>query len=315
MTKAGSGTTKRSSRRTRQTVVCFGEVLWDCLPKGLFLGGAPINVAYHLAKQGFDVLPLTAVGRDFLGDEARRRIEGWGLNVASMAIDALHPTGTVIAALDAAGVATYQITQHVAWDHIKVGASLQNLSPAPAAIVFGTLALRGKPNQRALDQLLTAHPDALRVVDLNFRAPFDTSAVMKFALKRAQLVKLNDDELGRLTRHGINSQPALTRSVEQFATEHRLPRVCVTAGERGAGIWWDGNWFWEKARPVKVRDTVGAGDAFLGGLLGALLVRNEPAPRALMQACRLGEFVAGQDGATPEYHLDAQHRPVAGNVT
>src|SRR5687768_13404300 len=96
------------------TVVCFGEVLWDCLPKGLFLGGAPINASYHLAKQGLNVMPVTAVGRDFLGDEAIRRIADWGVDERFIARDAVHATGTVSATLDAAGVATYQIRRDVA---------------------------------------------------------------------------------------------------------------------------------------------------------------------------------------------------------
>src|SRR5882672_1979392 len=126
MTKAGSSTTRATQQgeATPLTVVCFGEVLWDCLPKGLFLGGAPINAAYHLAKQGFRVLPVSAVGRDFLGEEALRRIASWGLEVRYITRHLRRPTGTVRAALDQAGIATYQITRDVAWDHIAVSGRL-----------------------------------------------------------------------------------------------------------------------------------------------------------------------------------------------
>lgn len=293
------------------TVACFGEVLWDCLPKGLFLGGAPINAAYHLAKQNLHVVPVTAVGRDFLGEEALRRIESWGLDVGSVARDPKRATGTVRAALDASGIATYQITRDVAWDHIAVSTRLQRLKPEPQAIVHGTLALRGPSNRAALQVLLNAWPNALRVVDLNFREPFDTAAVIAFALKHAQLVKLNDAELRKLTGTRGQSPAALERGAKRLAATYNIARICVTAGENGAGLWWEGEWFWEDARPVKVRDTVGAGDAFLSGLLGALLARDASPQKALAQACRLGEFVASQDGATPVYQLGGDARPVA----
>ena len=299
----------RRSRRGAKTAVCFGEVLWDCLPKGLFLGGAPMNVAYHLAHQGFHVRPVTSVGRDFLGDEAVRRITGWGLDPRTISRDAKRATGTVRAALDRSGSATYHITRDVAWDQIKVPPGISRVKPAPAVLVYGTLALREKPNRRALAFLARAWPRTLRVVDLNFRAPFDTAEVTAFALAHAQLVKLNDSELTKLTGAKSRSPVELGRTVRQFALKHAMKYVCVTAGARGAGLWWGGEWYWENARPVTVRDTVGAGDAFLSALLGSLVMREESPERALAQACRLGEFVAAQDGATPAYRLNKHHRP------
>lgn len=309
---ASSSTSRRAALRKAvrsQTVVCFGETLWDCLPRGIFLGGAPMNAAYHLAQQRLRVFPVTAVGRDFLGDEALRRIGAWGLDTRFVARLGSRPTGAVYADLDAAGVAKYRIARRVAWDRIAVPASLRKLSPAPAAIVYGTLALRERSNRRALASLLTAWPGALRVVDLNFRAPFDTADVTRFALAQAQLVKLNDEELVRLTGVRGRGTAALVRGATMFAARHRVPCVCVTAGARGAGLWWHGEWLWEDAQPIEVRDTVGAGDAFLGGLLGALLARGATPRAALTQACRLGEYVATRDGATPAYRLDASGAP------
>lgn len=294
----------------RATVACFGEVLWDCLPRGLFLGGAPMNAAYHLARQGLRVVPVTAVGRDFLGDEARRRIESWGVETRFIGRDATRPTGTVRAVLDERGVASYDIARSVAWDRIEAPVALRRISPRPAAIVYGTLALREPANRRSLDALLQAWPEAARVVDLNLRAPFDTRESIAFALERAQLVKLNDEELARLAGGGGRTPDALRRAARRFAENHGIGRVCVTAGSRGAGLWWDGEWHWERARPVRVRDTVGAGDAFLGGFLGAWLGRAARPERALAEAARMGEFVAGSDGATPAYRLDARHRAV-----
>lgn len=301
--------TARSS--ATPAVVCFGEVLWDCLPRGLFLGGAPINAAYHLSRQGLRAVPVSAVGRDFLGEEVRRRIAAWGVEVSFVSQVRGCPTGTVSATLDARGVATYKIASGVAWDRIAAPAELKRLSPAPTAIVYGTLALRESANRRALQTLLGLWPEAWRVVDLNLRAPFDTADAVDFALKPAQLVKLNDEELARLTKTKVSSVDALERAARRFAEQHGLARVCVTAGARGAGLLWEGAWFWEAARPVQVRDTVGAGDAFLGGLLGAWLGRGASPARALADAARVGEFVAGADGATPDYRLNAHGRPIA----
>jgi fructokinase len=292
-------------------VACFGEVLWDCLPRGLFLGGAPINAAYHLSLQGLRAIPVTAVGRDFLGDEARRRIAAWDVDARFVQRVSGRPTGTVSATLDARGVASYEIATCVAWDRIAAPTELRRLSPAPMAIVYGTLALRDFSNRRALQALFKAWPSAWRVVDLNLRAPFDAADAVAFALKPAQLVKLNDEELGWLTGANVNGAAALERAARGFAEQHGIARVCVTAGAQGAGLLWDGAWFWEAARPVQVRDTVGAGDAFLGGLLGAWLGRGAAPARALAEAARVGEFVAGSDGATPGYRLDANARPVA----
>jgi len=124
-------------------------------------------------------------------------------------------------------------------------------------------------------------------------------------------VKLNGDELSKLTGEKGGTTRSLQRGATRLAESHGFERVCVTAGDRGAGLFWDGAWFWEDAKPVQVRDTVGSGDAFLGALLGELLLKNSNPARALAQACRMGEFIASQDGATPDYRLDQRGRPVA----
>src|SRR3954471_16835981 len=108
MTRAKAAAAKPGAEVRWATVVCFGEVLWDCLPKGIFLGGAPINAAYHLSRQGLNALPVTAVGRDFLGGEVLRRIAGWGLDSRAITRDRRRPTGTVVATLDARGSASYE---------------------------------------------------------------------------------------------------------------------------------------------------------------------------------------------------------------
>jgi fructokinase len=290
------------------TIVCFGEALWDILPRGIFLGGAPLNVAYHLSRLGAQALPVSAVGRDFLGDEALRRVEAWGIRTEFIARVRRKPTGVVRANLDTAGVARFEIAQRVAWDRIKVPRELRRM-PAPRAIVYGSLALRGNANRVAAMDLLTRWPDTLRVLDLNLRPPFDRGAGVRFALGHAQLLKLNDTELARVTAKPVGSVNQLQAAAREFAQSHGIARVCVTAGARGAGLLWGGEWSWEPGRPVVVRDTVGAGDAFLAGFLAGHLHRQEMPRDALKSACRLGEFVAARDGATPPYHCNSRGLP------
>lgn len=288
-------------------IACFGEALWDVLPLGIFLGGAPLNVAYHLARLGVTALPISAVGRDFLGEEACRRIAGWGVSTDLIA-RLEQPTGTVLAELDKTGSAHYTIHTRVAWDRIPASRALRQRR-TPAALVFGSLALRSAANRAELTKLLLAWPEALRVVDLNLRAPFDRGAGVDFALRHAEFVKLNDEELARMAHRPTRTVPQIAAAARAFADLHALTRVCVTAGARGAGVLWDGEWFWTAGRKVEVRDTVGAGDSFLAAFLAAVLRRGESPAQALEKACRLGEFVAGCDGATPPYTCDASGRP------
>ena len=289
------------------TVACFGEALWDVLPRGIFLGGAPLNVAYHLSRQAVEPWMITSVGRDFLGDEILRRMKAWGLPTRFITRSARHPTGTVQAAIDRRGVATFAIARHVAWDAIRPPAPLPR--SAPAALVYGTLALRAAANRRTLARLFAAWPAAWRVLDLNLRAPYASPRVIDLALRQAQVLKLNETELARLARRPVGTARAIEHATRQLAATRNLPRICVTAGARGAGLWWDGAWYWEPGRRVVVRDTVGAGDAFLGAFLASLLARDAAPESALATACRVGEFVAAHDGATPSYEVDRNGLP------
>ena len=299
----------RAARSSRPTIVCFGEVLWDCVPRGLFLGGAPVNVAWHLQRHAVRALPVTGIGRDFLGDELRRRLTAGGVDLRYVTRTTNRPTGTVQAVLDDRGVPAFHIARGAAWDRIDPRPIMRG-NDAPAALIYGTLALREPFNRRSLAALLQAWPSAWRVVDLNLRPPFDTGAAIDLALAEAQFLKLNEHELARLTGAKRISLRGVEPATRRIAARHGISRICVTAGDRGAGLLWDGEWHWEKARPVAVRDTIGAGDAFLAGLLAALLVRHHSPREALAHACRMGEFVAARDGSMPLYRFNPQGRPL-----
>lgn len=293
----------------RPTVACFGEILWDFLPRGAFPGGAPFNVAYHLHQLGLRAHLISATGQDLLGEDLLRRLRHWGLDTDGVTRHLGLPTGYVRASLDASGSATYEIAPEVAWDQIIPGEDSIRAVYGARALVFGSLAQRSSVNRAALYRLLAVLPaDALRVLDVNLRAPHDNLPLVRELAGKCTLLKLNAAEAARLN----DDQPGYGREeihARALAESSGGPMVCVTAGEHGAGLLVDGAWHWAAAQPTTVRDTVGAGDAFTAGLLAGLLLHHEAPPAALARACRMGEFVTSQDGATPAYATDAQGLP------
>jgi fructokinase len=282
-------------------ILCFGEVLWDLLPRGRFLGGAPLNVAYHLAQLGCASALISAVGRDKLGQEALATITAAGVDASAITQHPTLATGTAEVQLDTNGQARFQIKQPVAWDEIAVEAALGQ--PAPAAIVFGTLALRSPANRVALTRLLNAFPAARVVCDLNLRPPFDDLALVAPLLGRITLLKLNADEARRLCGRAATATDWREMSAE-LRERHHGATICITLGAEGAGLRDGSSWFSVVAPPVTVRDTVGAGDAFTAALVTGWLraAGTQPDwPRILRAACALGGFVASQDGAQPAY--------------
>lgn len=287
----------------RPTILCFGEILWDFLPSGLFPGGAPFNVGYHLHQLGADVRMLSGIGRDVLGDELLRRLKHWEISAELIALHQGLPTGTVIARLGNTGDAHYEITTSVAWDQILVTEDAVRAAFGARALVHGSLSLRSTFNCAALDRLCTVMPaEAWRVFDVNLRPPHDDLALVRERANGANLLKLNNAEAVRLT----NREPAANSGDEEtmaraLADTHQCPMVCITCGSRGAGLLHEGHWNWEPGRETEVVDTVGAGDAFLARLLYSLLASDRPPAECLASACRQGEWVASQSGATPAY--------------
>lgn len=278
------------------TVICFGEMLWDVLPAGIFAGGAPFNVAYHLRQLGLRPHLATAVGRDLLGDELLRRLKHWDMDSLGVARHLGLPTGTVSASLSPAGEASYEVATEVAWDQIATGEDTLRAAVQARAFVFGSLAMRTTFNQAALDRLLAVlPPDAMRVFDVNLRPPHDRLSLVRELAAKATFLKLNSAEAVRLA--GCATDEANAR---RLATQIGCAQVCITAAERGAGLLHDDRWSWEPARPVAVVDAVGTGDAFLAALLAQRL-HGTAWEEALARACRLGEWVATQYGATPPY--------------
>ena len=285
----------------------FGEVLWDCLPSGKHAGGAPFNVAAHLAQLGVSVSLISAVGRDPLGDEILEVAGHKGVNVDFVRrVRVGLPTGTVIATVDAKGNATYELVQPAAWDEITVSDEAFEAVGKSRALTFGSLAGRSLYNLEQLDRLLTVK-GLLKFFDVNLRPPFiDLELVMDLA-KRADVIKLNDGEAGRLsswlrtgeaTPHTPRNPDEVAQACATIAKGTNVSRICITLAEEGAALWDGVTLVTAPAPKVAVKDTVGAGDAFMAGLMVGL-TRGTDTRKVLENACRLGAFVASHHGATP----------------
>jgi fructokinase len=285
-------------------ILCFGEILWDFLPAGLFAGGAPFNVAYHLNRHGADVRLVSAVGRDLLGEELLRRLRHWDLDTELITRHSGLPTGYVRATLGDSGDASYEITPSVAWDQIFMNQDVAQAAVGAQALVFGSLAQRSPFNRTVLNRILDVLPgreDAWRVFDVNLRAPYDDLELVRSLAPRATLLKLNAVEAARLCGEKTETAGKEESHARDLFSTTGCPMICVTAGERGAGFLRDGVWLWEPGKPVKTADTVGAGDSFLASFLYNLLQRECSDAECLARACRTGEWVATQRGATPDY--------------
>jgi len=285
----------------------FGETLWDCLPSGRHAGGAPFNAAAHLAQIGVSAFLISAVGQDALGDELLQVARDKDINTQFVCrARAGLATGTVQVTLDAHSNATYEIVEPVAWDEITAAPEALLAVAQSRALVFGSLAVRLPYNLAQLGLLLEA-PGPVKFFDVNLRPPFaDPQRVFDLA-KRADVIKLNDDEVGLLagwirggavTGAAPRGLAALADACAVLARAADTSRICVTRGAQGAALWDQGDMVSVPAPHAEVKDTVGAGDAFMAGLVVGL-TRGGDTRKALERACRLGAYVASHNGATP----------------
>ena len=254
-------------------VICFGEALWDVLSSMRSVGGAPLNVAYHLKKLGVRAWPMSGVGKDLLGEELKSQIEEWGLPTDLICSVADRETGrSLVTVLE--GEPNFEVLKDVAWDYIDVPENWPVECQPAEALVFGSLAQRSARNRAVLDAMFVAMPNALKVLDVNLRDAFEDYEQIWALARSADLVKLNDEEMQALM------QTTATRAnaedcARSFQREAGCETVCVTMGAQGAGLLRCDEWHWVDAVPVKVRDTVGAGDSFLAGLIHGLLTTQE----------------------------------------
>lgn len=281
----------------RNAILCIGEVLWDSLPKGLFLGGAPLNVSIHLHQLGEKVHIISRLGKDRLGREAVRRIKYKKLPANMIQIDDELETGIVEVELDERGNPDYNIIEPVAWDNIERSPQMEAAVENSWALVYGSLALRDKRSRTTIYSLL--EKKILKVFDINLRAPFYDRETIEEAMKPADILKLNDDELKKLAEW-FSLSGNEKEAVRELADLFNCQTVVVTKGEEGAVLFHKDSWAEHEGFDIEVRDAVGAGDAFLAALLQGIRMGKE-VDEMLVFANAAGAFVASRDGATPEY--------------
>lgn len=280
-------------------IVGLGELLWDLLPDGKQLGGAPANFAYHAALLGDRGAIASRLGDDALGAEARDLVSNLRLPLEHLQTDADHPTGTVQIEISPGGEPDFTIVPDVAWDFLAWTPRLEELASQADVVCFGSLAQRSPRSRQTIRAFLDAtRHGALRIFDVNLRQAYYSAEVLTESLRRANVVKLNDEELPiLLERAGLRAeddQSGVMRLLEAF----ELDLVCVTRGARGSLLASRSEVVDHPGLETAVADTVGAGDAFTAAMAHHLL-RGAPLRRLSEAANRLGAWVAGQVGATP----------------
>ena len=276
-------------------ILAVGELVWDIFPDQRVLGGAPVNVAYHLARLGLPVESITRIGDDPLGVAACQRLGELGLSVAGIQQDAMLPTGQVRVSFDAKREPHFDIVAPAAWDAIALEPALQLAGDQSFALLFGTLAQRDPRSRQAIGELR----DRARLIcyDVNLRPPFTTKELVRDSLVGADLVKLNGHELAILG-DWLELVGDKKNIAKTLCSRYDLAAVAVTEGAGGAWLVAGDEFFADPALPVTVADTVGAGDAFFAGLIEGFL-RKRPWLETLKRANQRGAYVASRRGATP----------------
>ncbi len=279
------------------TILCAGEALWDVLPRGEFIGGAPFNVAGHAARLGAHALLAARIGNDERGRRALGIARELGIDTCLVQTDAALATGEARAVLDDTGSARYEFLSPAAWDALAATPELLAAASTCDAFVYGTLGQRDGRAHATITQLAAAA--RWRVFDPNLRAPHISRELCEAGMRGAALVKINEDECRMFAQwYGSACTPEALWDV--LASRFAITALCVTLGAAGSQLRWQGRWYRQPAWPTQIADTVGAGDSFLAMLVCELL-RGSDAPTALARAGRLAAFVASQPGAVPAY--------------
>jgi fructokinase len=281
-------------------ICCFGEILWDLFPKGKKLGGAPFNVTTSLKRLGENVEFISRIGEDSLGDEILNQITNRGISTDFIQTDQSHPTGKVKVSLDSKGVAEYSIETNSAWDFIETNQNTLDMVSNSKAFVFGSLIARGA-SYHALKEFLKIA--SFSIFDLNLRPPYYSDHLLIELMGKAQMLKFNDEELYLIADLMNSPFHSMDQHIEFIAKETQTDVICVTKGMFGAVLYHKKKWFYNSGFKVKVSDTVGAGDSFLGTLIHGL-VSNDGLQYSLDRACAMGALVAGSVGANPTISTD-----------
>ncbi|MEJ6980782.1 carbohydrate kinase [Pedobacter sp. P351] len=284
-----------------QQVVCFGEILWDNFPSGKMAGGAPMNVALHLHKQGTGSRLISSVGNDQNGKDLIAFLAEHGLSTEFIQQHSTLPTGIVEVKLDENGQATYTIVKPVAWDEIVYHENLTSLIKTADALVFGSLACRSEISYHTLMKLIET--SKVSIFDMNLRPPHFNMSILENLMNKSTILKVNEHELEYLTTHLSLATEDIEKQLSKLSSITQTSTICVTLGDKGACIFHEGEFYTHPGFSIKVADTVGAGDSFLAAFINGYL-QNTPMQQTLSRACAAGALVASRHGANPPYTID-----------
>jgi len=282
----------------RPLLIGLGELLWDVLPGGEQLGGAPANFSYHAAALGAVGLPVSTVGMDDRGERALRVLAVKGLSTAGIAVTDRYPTGYVEAILDDRGIATYRFPDEVAWDHLQINDMAEAAATRAAAVCFGTLCQRSADSRRVIVDFLRRLPPAvIRVFDVNLRQHFYSPEIVRTSLERTDIVKLNDDELPVLAGFFQLTGDA-SHQLGQLRERFGLQLALLTRGGHGSLLVSAAEISDHPGISVNLVDTIGAGDSFTAAVTVGMLL-GLPLAEINDLANRFAAWVCGRAGAMP----------------
>lgn len=288
----------------KDIVVGMGEALWDVLPEGKKIGGAPANFAYHVKQFGLPSCVVSAIGDDNLGREIVENFNAKELtqNIATVP----YPTGTVQVEIDQAGIPQYDIKENVAWDNIPFTPALEELAKKTKAFCFGSLAQRNVVSRETINKFLDAVPadnDPLIVFDVNLRQGFYNKDILCNSMKRCNILKINDEELVTVSRMfgypGIDLQDKCWILLGKY----NLKMLILTCGVNGSYVFTPGEVSFQPTPKVEVADTVGAGDSFTAAFIASIL-KGKSVADAHEKAVKTSAFVCTQKGAMPTLPSD-----------
>ena len=277
-------------------ITCFGEVLWDVFPTHKKIGGAPLNVANRLQAFGNNVTIISAIGQDKNGTELLNFIKQSGIDTSCIQVHNEYKTGKVKVMLNEKGSASYDIKYPRAWDKIRLTESNKAAVKNADAFVYGSLAARDESSRNTLINLLELAK--YKIFDLNLRPPYYTKELLIKLMDAADFIKFNDDELYEVSGYLDSKYRSMEQNIRFISEKTNTKHICVTKGHHGAVLLHDDTFYYNSGYLIKVIDTVGAGDSFLGALISQLLNKVNP-QEAIDFACAVGAMVAQSEGANP----------------
>ncbi|OXA99218.1 carbohydrate kinase family protein [Flavobacterium pectinovorum] len=277
--------------------VAYGEVLWDVFEDKKKIGGAPLNVALRMKTLGCEVAMISCVGNDEDGKAILNHVKQLGLQTDAIMQSETFPTGLVKVTLDERGSATYEINYPSAWDKIVLNNQAETLVINADVLIYGSLVCRDKVSRDSLEDLLQIN--IYKVFDINLRKPHYTYEVLERLMLSADFIKFNDEEILEIAKALQSPFESLEENIHFIAELTHTKAICVTRGKHGALLFWKGQLYENEGYPVKVADTVGAGDSFLASLITYLLTDKNP-QTSIDFACAIGALVAESAGANPE---------------